>query len=784
MTPTRAPSDRSRSRPRRGKPRRSRWGVLLYLLLFAGIVVLLAGAIAVGVTVAVGRQVHDVSRLYAAPSQATRIFAENGELIASLYRENRQIVPLTDIPPILRQAVIAIEDERFYSHRGVDPRGIIRALWRNVREGELVEGGSTITQQLARNLFLSQERTATRKIAEILLALEIERRLTKEEILERYLNQVYFGQGAYGVEIAARVYFGKPAKAMTLPEAALVAGLVRAPSIYSPYRNFALAKSRQETVLTRMAALGNISGAEAARARGAKITLAPASSAGLAGIRAPYFVSYILTRLLETYGEDLVYKGGLQVYTTLDIRMQALADRAIRAGIENAKRRKLNASQGALVALDPNTGAIRAMIGGLDFASSQFNRAWQARRQPGSAFKVFVYTTAIARGIPPTRILDDSPVTYKIVGAPDWTPKNYDGTFSGPITLRRAIEKSINVAAAKMISELGPQQVVETARKMGIESPLQPHLSLALGSADVTPLEMARAFATLANGGLRVEPLSILKVTDARGKVLEEHRPRREVGLPSEVAYVMTDLLKGVIQSGTGRAANIGRPAAGKTGTTDDYRNAWFIGYTPNLATAVWVGNDDNSPMNRVVGGVIPAETWAAFMKPATEPLPADDWNPPEGVVVTTVCAGTWKLATPDCRDPRREVFTRESAPTGADAGAATDHPGSSPAPDVRLTIHRPSNGAVLAPPFVIEGISAPGAMVSIAIVAEGAGGGAQATEVAMQTNAAGEFSYEFRPSRRFPGARYVITVTSLGLSGARTSRVATVTDPGEPPGR
>jgi penicillin-binding protein 1A len=757
---------------------------VLYLLLFAGVAVLLALGIAAGVTVALGRQVHDVSRLYAPPSQATRIYAENGELIASLFRENRQIVPLTDIPPVMRQAVVAIEDERFFSHRGVDPRGILRALWRNVREGEVVEGGSTITQQLARNLFLSQERTATRKIAEILLALEIERRLTKEEILERYLNQVYFGQGAYGVEMASRVYFGKPVKQITLPEAALVAGLIRAPSIYSPYRHMALAKTRQETVLSRMAALGYISGAEAARARSAKTVLAPASNTGLLGIRAPYFVSFIMTKLLETYGEDLVYKGGLQVYTTIDIRMQAIADAAVRKGIESAKKRRLNASQGALVALDPATGMIRAMIGGVDFASSQFNRAWQARRQPGSAFKPFVYTTAIARGIPPTRIIDDSPVTYHIPGAKDWTPKNYDGTFSGPLTLRRALERSVNVAAAKMIFELGPQRVVETARAMGIESPLQPVLSLALGSADVTPLEMARAFATLANGGLRTTPYAIWKVTDARGKVLEEHRPRREVAIAPEVAYVMVDLLKGVVQSGTGRAADIGRPAAGKTGTTDDYRNAWFIGFTPNLVTAAWVGNDDNSPMNRVVGGMVPAEIWAAFMKRATAPLPADDWNPPDGVVVTTVCADTWKLATPDCADPRREVFTRESAPQPGDSGAAPDQSNGPVVAVVPLTIRRPSDGSRVTPPFKIEGNSASGAMVTIVIVAHGKGGGAQAAEVAMQTSSLGDFSYEFRPPTRLPGAKYIITVSSLGLNGGRASRVVTVTAPGEAPAR
>jgi penicillin-binding protein 1A len=754
-------------------------------VLLTGVVGLLLAGMVAGTVAAIGGQARDVSRLYEPPSQASRIYGANGELIASLFHENRQIVALTEIPPVLRQAILASEDERFFTHRGVDPRGIFRAVWRNIREGEVVEGGSTITMQLARMLFLSQERTINRKLAEVVLAVEIERRLTKEEILERYLNQVYFGQGAYGVEMAARVYFGKPVKSITLPEAALLAGVIRAPSIYSPYRNFALAKQQQEIVLARMAAAGHVSTDEAARARTVRVTLAPASNAGLAGIRAPYFVSFILPRLLETYGEDRVYKGGLQIYTTLDPKLQAAAEKVVLDGVNAARRGNLKIEQGALVSLDPNTGAIRAMIGGLDFASSQFNRAWQARRQPGSSFKVFVYTTAIAAGVPPTRILDDAPVTYKIAGAPDWSPRNYDRTFSGPVTLRRAVEKSINVPAARMISELGPQKVAETARAMGIESPIQPHLSLALGSADVTPLEMASAFGTLANGGLRVQPIAILKVTDAKGKVLEDNRPRRQVGIPADVAYVMTDILKGVIRQGTGTGANIGKPAAGKTGTTDDYRNAWFIGYTPRLSTAVWVGNDDNTPMNRVTGGMIPARIWAAFMRVATAGDPADDWAMPDGVVVATVCAGTWQLATQDCPNPHREVFTRASVPTRYElpvAQAAT----SGGAVDVPLAVITPADGAYVAPPFVVQGVTQVGAMVTIIVTAEGTGGGARAAEVSMQTDGQGRFAYAFRPAYRSAGAQYVISITVLGLNGGRAARTITVTDgqAPEPAGR
>ncbi len=768
-------SDPQRSR-RRTRPRRSRWTAAILLTALAGLVVLIGGGVLVGVAVAVGRQAHDVSRLYAPPSQATRIYADGGELIASLFRENRQVVPLTDVPPMIRQAVLAIEDERFYSHRGVDPRAIARALWRNVREAELVEGASTITQQLARTVFLTQERAIGRKVSEILLAIEIERRLTKEEILERYLNQVYFGQGAYGIEMAARVYFGKPVKNVTLPEAALLAGLLRAPSLYSPYRNFVGAKARQEAVLAKMASLGFISTEEAAGARVAKIRLAP-PNAGLAGIRAPYFVSFILARLLETYGEDMVYKGGLKVHTTLDTRMQAIAERAVRNGIASGQKRKLNVGQAALVTVDPNTGAVRAMIGGMDFEASQFNRAWQARRQPGSAFKPFVYATAIERGMSPTRIIDDSPITYRIPGTRDWSPKNYDHRFSGPVTLRRALERSINVAAVRTLHELGPDLVVEQAKKMGIESLLHPHLSLALGTAEVTPLEMATAFSTLANGGLRVRSMSIVKVTDARGKVLEEHRPLREVGLRADVTYVMNDLLKGVIQRGTGTAAAIGRPAAGKTGTTDDYRNAWFVGYTPHLSTAVWVGNDDNTPTRRVVGGGLPAEIWAAFMRPALARTPAADWSPPEGVVITTVCAGTWLLATPECSQPRREVFTRESAPTRYDLASTSTNSGADGAPAMQMVITHPADGAALSPPFVISGATAPGAIVTIIVTAEGAGGGARAAEVAMQTTAAGIFAYEFRPVSRPSGTRYVIAIQAVGLDGARISRVISVAD-------
>ncbi|MBI2246866.1 MAG: penicillin-binding protein 1A [Armatimonadetes bacterium] len=641
--PVTGPTDNSaqqRQTSRRGGPRRDKrspsWLRAARVAPRAGVVLLVA-VLAVGTLAGLAAAfslVPDISKVYDPPSEATRIYAANGELIASVYRENREYVTLDQIPLSMQQAVIAIEDERFFGHSGIDLEAIARAMWRNLRARELREGGSTITQQLARNVFLTPDRTLRRKVAEIVLALEIERRLTKHEILERYLNQVYFGQGAYGIEMAAQVYFGKPAQKLTLAESAMLAGLIRAPSLYSPYRNLDLARYHQRLVLKRMAQLGYITREQAYEAAARQpLWLARLRNVGLTSVRAPYFVSYVLPYLIERFGEERVYRGGLQVYTTLDLPMQIAAEQAVRHGLDEAREQRLNATQGALVTLDVHTGYIRAMIGGYDFWKSQFNRAFQARRQPGSAFKPFIYTTAIEAGWRSTKVLLDAPVSYRS-GVGWWHPKNYDGKFRGPVTMRTALEKSINIPAIRTLNTLRTTRVIAVARRMGIQSPLEPNLSLALGSSDVTLLELASAYATLASMGVRSEPIAISRVIDQSGKVLEQNVPQRRPALESEVAYRMIDILKGVITRGTGRAARIGRPVAGKTGTSDDYRNAWFIGFTPHLLTAVWVGNDDNSPMNKVVGGTVPARTWAAFMRTAVASMPADDWDRPEGVEI------------------------------------------------------------------------------------------------------------------------------------------------------
>ncbi len=762
---------------RRRRVRRSgrypAWSVHL-----ARAVVLLAALAALGtvslavVVSSLRANLPDLVSLYRPPSQATRVYAANGELIASLYRENRAYVRLEDIPVVLQQAVVAIEDERFYQHRGVDVRGILRAAWRNLTRQSVVEGGSTITQQLARNLFLSPRRTLDRKLQEILLAVEVERRLTKPEILERYLNQVYFGNGAYGVEMAARLFFGKGARELTLPEAALLAGVVQAPSRYSPFDNFPAAKRRQEVVLDRMVELGYISREQAEAAKEARLALSPGPrNAGLVGVRAAYFVSYILPYLVERYGEDAVYNGGLQVYTTLDPRLQALAQQVVTRGVEEARRAGLRVTQGALVAVEPRTGRILAMVGGVDFQRSQFNRAWQARRQPGSAFKPFIYTAALEQGVSPDHVLLDAPVEYRIAGWGYWRPKNYDGTYWGPVPLRVALEHSRNIPAVRMLAELGPQTVIDTARRMGIRSPLQPHLSLALGTSEVTPLEMAAAFATLAAGGIYAEPVAITRVLDAKGRVLEEVRPHRRMALRPEVAYLMTDLLRGVIVRGTGRAADTGRPAAGKTGTTDDYRNAWFVGYTPELSVAVWVGNDDNSPTNRVVGGSVPARLWARFVKRALAGKPPSDFPVPEGIVHVPVCVQYAADGTCE-RQGWRPVLRGSTPPTPQPrAPGAPEQVTERPA----VVLLQPQDGQEVTSPFVVEGRAFPGARVHLTVILEGGPAPVKVVDSVLPVGPDGSFGYTVESALRFSGARYRVTAFATGPDGSASTATVTV---------
>jgi penicillin-binding protein 1A len=617
---------------------------LAVLVLFA--VLLFVGVVA-GIVASYSRNLPDINRMADyQPSRSTRVFARNGMQLANLYRENRTWLPIDRIPVRVRNAFIATEDAHFYQHHGVDFGGIARAALADYRHQRL-QGASTITQQLARKLFLTDEVTAARKIQEALLAMEIERYYTKDEILERYLNIMYFGSGAYGVEAAAHTYFGTDVGRLTLAQSALLAGLLAAPSDYSPYVSLPHAKERQHHVLDRMVEAQFITRAAADNAKRASLHLLGERPQGLTSYRYPYFTTYV-THLLEAqFGTQATFEGGLQVNTTLDPALQDAAQDAVTWGIDRAKAEGIGAHQGALVAIKPSTGEILAMVGGATPFSltNQFNRAWQAHRQPGSSFKAYVYTAEIDAGHPPTTIVEDTPVSYPMGDGTRWAPMDDDNRYLGAITLRYALAQSRNVVAVKLAQDLGIDRVVEYAHRMGVTAPLDPTLSLALGSSGVSPLDQAAGFATLANQGVHIPPSPIRMVRDSIGTpVLDNTYPQQTEVISAGVAYVMSSMLESVIKEGTGSPnADIGRPAAGKTGTTSSFRDAWFVGYTPDLVAAVWIGNDDYTRMNESYGGNIPARIWARFMKKALANVKPHDFVLPVGEVHKVRLCGTGK---------------------------------------------------------------------------------------------------------------------------------------------
>ncbi len=633
----------SRKRPRAGKKRsgmqryaRGLLVTLLLMLLFA------AGTVA-GIVAAYSRNLPDISRMADyQPASSTRIFARDGTQLASVYRENRVWVPLARIPPIVRDAVIANEDHNFYHHHGVDFGGIMRAAFADLTHRQF-QGASTITQQLARKLFLNDEVSISRKIQEALLAIEIERYYTKDEILERYLNMVYLGSGAYGVDAAAHTYFARSVDKLTLPQAAMLAGVIAAPSDYSPFVNPDLARDRQHHVLDRMAESGYISRTEADEAKTAPLELSGQRAVGLQGYLAPYYTTYVISQLEKLFGKQAVEEGGLQVYTALDMHMEKVAQDAIDWGVAQASAEGINAHQAALVSIRPSTGEIVAMIGGTHFSlGNQFNRAWQAHRQPGSSFKTYVYTAAIDGGMPANTIMDDTPVGYPMGDGSTWYPKDDDNSYMGAITLRTALAQSRNIVAVKLADRIGLDHVIEYAHRMGVTAPLEANLSLALGSSVLSPLDQATGYSTLANQGIHIEPTAIRLVKDSLGSiVLDDQYPQATEVVSEGAAYIMTTMLEDVINHGTGYPnAIIGRPAAGKTGTTSDFRDAWFVGFTPDLVTAVWLGNDNYSRMNESYGGNIPARIWARYMKAALTGVPKHDFAFPADQVVKLSCGG------------------------------------------------------------------------------------------------------------------------------------------------
>ena len=576
------------------------------------------------------------------PIQGTKIYDDNDEPLTELHVERRIFVPLAQITQALRDAVIATEDRRFYSHWGVDPIGIARAIVQNYRRGRIVEGGSTITQQLTKVLFLTPDKSLERKLKEAVLALELERRYPKDRILEMYLNQVYFGHGAYGVEAAARTYFGKSVSELNVREAALLAGLPRAPSAYSPFDHADVAKRRRDLVIRRLVEYGSLKGDEAKRLAKSDLGLIPPERRRTTG---QYFLDHVQQTLEAKYGADLVFKGGLNVYTTLNPTMQLAAEQALREGLKALEGRSRKARpgehpEGAVVTVEPQTGYVKAMVGGYDFFRSEFNRAVQAKRQPGSAFKPFIYIAALEAGFTPATRIEDTPVSYAVGpnGQP-WKPENYDRKFRGSTTLQQAVEESVNVVTVKLQERVGVDRTVQVARRLGITSPLDINLSLALGTSDLSLIELTSAYSALANRGVWMPPVAIRYVTDAQGKLLEEHVPEGREALTPETAYLITHMLRGVVERGTGQGAKaLGRPIAAKTGTTNDYSNAWFIGFTPSLATGVWVGYDRPRSLGRdETGSRVAAPIWIAYTSKILGDTPKDDFPVPDRVVTLLV---------------------------------------------------------------------------------------------------------------------------------------------------
>ena len=618
-----------------------------------------------------------LSRIIETPP--TEIFAATGERLMVI--GGREAVPLSRVSKDFINAVIATEDHRFWSHHGVDKLRTLKALWITLFEPGRIQGASTITQQLAKNLFFSFERSYMRKFRELLVALQIESHFSKEDILEAYINQIAFGPQAHGIEQAARTFFGKTASELDLAEAAMLAGLPKSPTRYNPYRHMDRAKQRQRIVLARMAATGYITPAQARVGFTTPIRLASASRKAHTG---SYFLDMVIRDLEERYGADVVHHGGLKVATTIDPQLQIWADEAVSDGLESVALMTGTAEtdaanddpypQGALVAVATQSGAVRALVGGRGYAETPYNRAVQNNRQVGSGFKPFTYYTALETlGYSPATVLVDRPMTVPVRGADDWQPRNFSRTYHGPIVLKKALMDSVNTIAAQLIQRTGPEAVAATARRCGIQSPLRPVYSLALGTSGVSPLEMAGAFATFATGGIRHTPFWIARVEDAQGRILEEHLVSGERVLEPDLNFQMVDMMRGVIDEGSGavvRRLGFTLPAAGKTGTTNSFQDAWFIGFTPTLCTSVWVGFDKDRPLRDtngrgITGGRGAAPIWTRFMQQAMAGEPARDFTMPEDIHMEVIDPQTGRPPDALSREVLQVALTDGQAASG-----------------------------------------------------------------------------------------------------------------------
>ncbi|MEO5817427.1 MAG: PBP1A family penicillin-binding protein [Gemmatimonadaceae bacterium] len=628
------------------------------------------------------------------PRQTSKLFAADGRFIAELGLERRTLLKIDQIPPMLRNAFIQTEDKRFYDHKGVDFLRIPGALWADVKKRSFAEGFSTITMQLARNIFperLSREKSLVRKLKEAKVARAIEAKYSKDKILELYLNQISLGNSAFGVETASQRYFGKSARDLNLAESAMLAGLPKAPERYNPRRWPERAIQRRNTVIEVMRSQGAISDADASLAKAYPLQLARKSEAGDV---APYFVEWVRQQLENQFGQKL-YEQGLKVFTTLDVDLQSAAERALENQLRAIESGKFGAYthmsfesylsraserageaaaanspylQGAFVAMDPRTGAVRALVGGRDFDDSKFNRAIQALRQPGSTFKPVVYADAVQNGRPPSYIVDDSPVTVPQSGGGSWTPQNYDGKFEGPMPMRRGLYQSRNIIAIKVGMELGAQSVIDMARKFGITTPIPPYPSINIGAADVYPIEMIAAYSAFATLGTRSSPTAIVRVENSKGDVLWEPTPSRVPVMSPEESWLMVSMMKDVVRRGTA-AGSVGSqfnyPAGGKTGTTNDGADVWFIGYTSDLVAGVWMGLDKPKKIKgNAQGGQLAAPAWTSFMREVYRRKPAPpDWPRPDGIVIRDIDPVSGLLAGPGCGATVTEYFIAGTDP-------------------------------------------------------------------------------------------------------------------------
>ncbi len=609
---------------------------------------------------------QDLNRIIEMPR--TMVYASNGQVVMVLGEQKS--VPLSMVSRDFINAVLAVEDHLFFDHHGINKLRTVKGLYVTLFKPGRVEGASTLTQQLAKNLFFSFEKSFKRKFQEMLIAFQIEAAHTKNEILEAYVNQIHFGAGAQGVEKASETFFNKPAVDLTLPEATLLAGLTKSPTAYNPFKHYDKALERRDIVLNRMAALGMITRAEKIEAAQTKPELYARKRDSRSG---SYFLDAVIQTLIDMYGETVVFHGGLRVFSTLDIRLQAYAEQSLKNGLarlddlmglaEDAPVRP----QGALAALETGSGAVRALTGGRDYYESEFNRAVNGRRQPGSGFKPFVYYTAFReKGLHPGSVLTDKPITIKVVGAPDWEPKNFEKRFSGNMVLKMALTNSVNTIAAQLVEMTGPKAVIETAKLCGIKSPLNPVFSIALGTSGVTPLEMASGYSVFAGLGGRHDSYLIQRVEDPLGRILLEHIVQDRQVLEPALAYQVVDMMKAVIDSGSGRAvrkSGFARAAAGKTGTTDNYNDAWFTGFTPGLCTSVWTGFDKQQSMRDksgrgITGGRGAAPIWAEFMSMALEGEPERDFPIPDHIRFVAIDRTTGCLPGPEFSEAPVSVVT------------------------------------------------------------------------------------------------------------------------------